>query len=743
MFHLKRFDFDLVEMRRSKINDLFEFPTVIDMSDYKIDHLSDPSQPRQEDIFELVGVLIHQGTSENGHYYSYIRERPSPPERMIKWLEFNDRDVDGFEPTSLPAWSFGGFFADTYPQQHKNFSAYMLFYQRQSAILKDCDDYMGSPSSGVAKAPVPAPLDQAIREDNEGFIREYSLYDPCHTKFARQLLANLRTINHGTCSEDHHQESQVISFVLEYLCQTLFRMKNDDLFEEIFSQLRRSMLSCPLCCQIMLKWLATQEYALNNTILLCLHQKVRSSMRAILVDGLKFLREKDPVAYGIDSIDTDGETRTSAPHAGVLVDVIYRLQGVMEESYFSTRGWDDLYLTLCQLIDMGPVETSVLLSHRCLEFCLRMFCLHASHGTRLHYPEMWRILEKRKRIYNRMIEFVYMLVSKMDINLPHVQNTRLDRLERYDQQASKFALSREEKNALNLWHDENRALAALDKMLELFDPDKTEVFYPGEILRWMLQSKDARFLSLLHTTVAEGINQLSPPVSDPYVRAALPCCEASTDLTSINRIIDEVAKAAPKLKSHGGQPTLGFFRGLLHAENDVVLEHRSVDAFYEYCLHHARKYLIPLLAYDDDGVRRATAAFVQELYTQYKDDTLLSEHSLKLKYKSIRFLAGDMCNRITDEHELNTSRSCMEPMISVCTLFVQLYEQLQESEDPTMEALRHADDAMRIQRWKMELAAAQQHWTFDEDTPVSTGEGYDHSDYGSESDVGDDILPDV
>jgi ubiquitin carboxyl-terminal hydrolase 34 len=102
-----------------------------------------------------------------------------------------------------------------------------------------------------------------------------------------------------------------------------------------------------------------------------------------------------------------------------------------------------------------------------------------------------------------------------------------------------------------------------------------------------------------------------------------------------------------------------------------------------------------------------------------------------------------MCNRITDEHELNTSRSCMEPMISICTLFVQLYEQLQESEDPTMEALKHSDDALRIQRWNMELAAAQQHWVFDEDTPVSTGEGYDHSDYGSESDMGDDILPDV
>jgi ubiquitin carboxyl-terminal hydrolase 34 len=744
MFHLKRFDFDLVEMRRSKINDLFEFPSVIDISPFKVEHLSDPSQPCQEDIFELVGVLVHQGTSENGHYYSYIRERPSPSGSMTQWLEFNDREVDMFDHQSIPPYSFGGSYEDTFPRQHKNFSAYMLFYQRKSAIQKDHTEYMSSPFSGIAKVPVPSSLDKAIRDDNEGFIREYSLYDPCHTKFTRQLLTNLRTINHGTCSEDHQQELQALSFVLEYLCQMLFRVRNVEIFEEIFPQIRKTMLSCPTCCHIALKWLATQEYALSNTLLQCLHLKVRSQMRALLIDGLQFLREKDPATYGIENMDTDGETGHVTPVTGILVDVVRRLESVVEESYVAARGWDDLYLTLCQLSNIGPMETSVLLSQGFLDFCLRIFCMHASPDIRTRDPEMWRMVEKKRRIYNRMIEFVYTLLSKMDINLPVVLDSRrVDRLEKYDRHGSKFALSRDEKYMLHLWHEENRALAALDRMLELFDHEKTEIFYPGEVLRWLLQSKDQRFLRNVHTTIFEGISMLQPPTSDPYVRAALPYCEASYEVGYVEQVIDAVAKAAHKLRDLGGQATIRFFRGLLHAENEVILEERNPDFFYEHCLTHSKKYSTSLLLYDDDGVRRATSTFLQELFTSYKDDAHATENTLKLKYKAVRWLAAEMCTKIAEEHEQNTSRSYMQPMITICKILLQLLEQLQDTDDRLLEQLRHSSDAANVQAYNYDLDTQLQHWALDDDTPVSTGEAYEQSDYGSESDIGDDMLADL
>jgi len=42
--------------------------------------------------YRLVGILVHSGTTESGHYYSYIRER-GPPHR---WIHFDDSAVEEF-----------------------------------------------------------------------------------------------------------------------------------------------------------------------------------------------------------------------------------------------------------------------------------------------------------------------------------------------------------------------------------------------------------------------------------------------------------------------------------------------------------------------------------------------------------------------------------------------------------------------------------------------------------------------
>jgi len=30
---------------------------------------------RQDFVYDLVGILVHQGTSDSGHYYSFIKDR--------------------------------------------------------------------------------------------------------------------------------------------------------------------------------------------------------------------------------------------------------------------------------------------------------------------------------------------------------------------------------------------------------------------------------------------------------------------------------------------------------------------------------------------------------------------------------------------------------------------------------------------------------------------------------------------
>ncbi len=111
IFHLKRFDFNMQTMQRSKIHDFFEFPLSLDMSPY----LSEPAASQ----YELSGILVHMGTSDSGHYYSYIRDR-----HTHQWFQFNDSHIEHFDPSHIQRATFGG--TEDGSDYQKNYSAYML-----------------------------------------------------------------------------------------------------------------------------------------------------------------------------------------------------------------------------------------------------------------------------------------------------------------------------------------------------------------------------------------------------------------------------------------------------------------------------------------------------------------------------------------------------------------------------------------------------------------------------------------
>lgn len=58
--------------------------------------------------YELVGVTVHTGTADGGHYYSFIKERNKSAMQHERWYLFNDAEVKPFDPSQIPAECFGG-----------------------------------------------------------------------------------------------------------------------------------------------------------------------------------------------------------------------------------------------------------------------------------------------------------------------------------------------------------------------------------------------------------------------------------------------------------------------------------------------------------------------------------------------------------------------------------------------------------------------------------------------------------
>ncbi|KAK5275155.1 hypothetical protein LTR40_013539, partial [Exophiala xenobiotica] len=141
IFNLKRFDYDIMTGMRTKVNDEFQFPDTLDIAPYTLARLSDESASDEPDYFQLTGVIVHSGTADSGHYYSFIRQRPSIKPIENSWVQFNDQDVTVFDPSQMRENCFGGSADAGFYHLPKFYSAYMLFYQRTSSIQKIEEQY--------------------------------------------------------------------------------------------------------------------------------------------------------------------------------------------------------------------------------------------------------------------------------------------------------------------------------------------------------------------------------------------------------------------------------------------------------------------------------------------------------------------------------------------------------------------------------------------------------------------------
>eukprot|EP01035_Chromulina_nebulosa_P018175 gene18175-23833_t len=167
IFHLKRFELNFDTFLREKVNDFFPFPKILDMYPYTregIMHNNEENSncyPASFYQYELGGIVVHTGTADSGHYFSYIKDDSS------RWYEFNDSIVKDFSESSIESECFGGkhtsheynkatdsFYKNDIPNPK---SAYMLIYHRIQPIHE---------SSKGASGDVNKSSDETIKESS-------------------------------------------------------------------------------------------------------------------------------------------------------------------------------------------------------------------------------------------------------------------------------------------------------------------------------------------------------------------------------------------------------------------------------------------------------------------------------------------------------------------------------------------------------------------------------------------------
>ena len=185
ILHLKRFEFDLDSMRKYKVNDYCEFPMELDLFPYtkegiearerKADDEKDdsskdatPVQPPPYYQYTLSGVLVHTGTCNSGHYYSFVKDRTADG----GWWSCNDTNVEVLNVDTIKESCYGGGeVVNTYDVHtrkpvtnfiSKPYSAYMLFYDRV-----ECREGKGVEPPAVKEEVKAEVVSTAMQVDND------------------------------------------------------------------------------------------------------------------------------------------------------------------------------------------------------------------------------------------------------------------------------------------------------------------------------------------------------------------------------------------------------------------------------------------------------------------------------------------------------------------------------------------------------------------------------------------------
>ncbi|KAI5459968.1 hypothetical protein BGZ63DRAFT_262203 [Mariannaea sp. PMI_226] len=642
IFHLKRFDFNLRTLQRSKINDYFSFPSRVNLRPYTIEYLSEPNDDGEEDIFELVGVLVHSGTAESGHYYSYIRERPSLGDRQ-SWVEFNDDLVTPWDPAMMESSTFGG--PDHRPpydangvMYDKTYSAYMLFYQRASSLEAEQEAMLKSNVPVPLRVDVPENLKEHILDENTVILRRHCLFDPSHVRLVQLLFNQTRAIYDRSLSvmnldedseetismavRDHQLQDAAMQMIVSNLDQVVTRTKDIPDFPAFSRVISEAILDCSQCAYAFFEYFYKRPEVLRAFLQRNPDTNIRLTVGKMFVWALEKMNTALPDLYGPkvssppgSDMDEDEDELTHVSEAHVIERTMHLLNHLWRYFHIHIKAWDEYFATILGFAKIGNREVSYLLAGDYLSRVIRIIAADSMmemppNYTRMLHNVVRRVNNTRPPSYLAIIALIHHLMLQLEPKLG-VDVIVDDPTERLESKGVPFNWTAEEVELVHRGLDSNTSSLFVEKLIGI---DQAYEHTDG-ILRLLIGLSPHMDSSILGTLKRCIRGETSTQVMDPFLRAASVYIEHTGQVDNATKMVHHIFLQAKSLQNSEGLYFVNFFKAALHLQRTETTFRTTVRAF---SLKLVPKWAPWLLANIDGSTRAVTEDFLtRELFQNY------------------------------------------------------------------------------------------------------------------------------
>lgn len=597
-------------MNRSKINDYFEFPNTLDMRPYTMEHLAAKEAGEENDSdpdeFELVGVLVHTGTAESGHYYSYIRDRFSPAETP-SWYEFNDSDVSFFNPTSIPAACFGGSDnSNTGYSLNKSYSAYMLFYQRTSS-LHQFQDKTSSLLQNHQKLLNFEVLRPQIVQDNQQRLKEYCMFGNNYIEFLRRLVTvvDLNSLLVGDdASKSSPDAEQVLRLSINAFYQICSRFKDCTDLGVLARIIESLVLNNIPCCRYFLDW-AAQAIVIDTMLVANPYPTVRQTFCKLLYTCLHHLRETSPVEYGAFSQSED--QRELSP----VLKIAQGFGQAWGRLQWTMKPWNDFFSLLVDIARLGQEEVELLLRGGIMLKILEMAVApHLNNDHTWKFVGFAKQFVKPKLQASKAAELLCILLGRCSLFIQVADDAEERDVYRYDDY---MPITIEEQDYLQYQDTDRSGLLYLSKYLDINGAAPHMSRLIKDIMDGQTNdSQENRYFEEVRCTLLSGVSVEPAVLAEPYLICLQSFVEATRSAKQVQLSVRRVAQEVQTIGNSGGMEHLDFFQNVC-----------SLDCHIDpvpFVVATVGIWAPPLLVYHEEEVRDTTESFLEQLLAHSNEE---------------------------------------------------------------------------------------------------------------------------